>query len=385
MKNHSRHGIIVDNVSYFGSHRPKDLLNSSEFKKINSEIIKHINKRRRSVRKHDMFHIYQNNESGKMIFKYIGKRRKFDYRPLDKYYTSKFKNIKHAYRKIQCKCSKRLVPKDGFAGQALLRNESMISIGCMQFKFTYDKYMKEVLKVCTESQLGNQDGEVIRNKLINGICLKSQPEQENNIGIIKNTKNDILIDSINQHNSLKDTNNTNEQSHTRVFDLNNIGDRRSSNDNTNIDSVITSNDNDKLTLKIKSSNMPCTKHWNGVSNKIQSRSASDLIQEFEVNESFEDGETIEEEIVYEINDAEAENSKTENIDDAQDWIIEEIVIEGEKNCNSKGLGHSVNLQSASTIGNSIPDNRGDYKTEHLYCARSPSYNQPIVISDDDDN
>lgn len=383
----------MDNVSYFGNHRPKDLLNSSELKKINSQIKKHINKRRRSVRKHDMFRIYQNNENGKMILKYVGKRRKFDYRPLDKYYSSKFKNIKHAYRKIQCKCSKRFVPKDGFAGQALLHNESMISIGCMQFKFTYDKCIKEILKVCTESQLANHDGEVVQNKPLNGIRLKFQPEQQNNIDVTRNTKNKIPLDSINYSHKDADSNSLNEQN-TRVFDLDHAGNCRFSNDNPNIDciddSMITLDDNDKPTLEVNpssSSDVSCIRHWNnlnGVSNKIQSCFANDLIQEFEVNESSEDGETIEEEIVYEMNDAEIDNRTTERISDVQDWIIEEIVVEEGKNYNSNGLKHSVNLQSASSVGYTVPNNCGDYKTEHLYCARSPSYDQPIVISDDDD-
>lgn len=393
MKNHSRHGIIVDNISYFGSHQPKDLLNSSELKKINSQIKKHINKRRRSVRKHDMFRIYQNNENGKMILKYVGKRRKFDYRPLDKYYSSKFKNIKHAYRKIQCKCSKRLVPKDGFPGLAVLRNESVISIGCMQFKFTFDKRLKEILKVCTESQLANQDSEVVQNKPFNGIRLKFQSEQENNIDITRNTRNTILLNSINYSHKDSNINSLNEQN-SSVFNLDDAENCGFSNDNTNIDCIndcmITLDGNDEPKLEISpssSSDMSRKKYWNhlnGVSNKIQSSFANDLIQEFEVNDSSEDNETIEEEIVYEVNDAEVGNSMTEHISDVQDWIIEEIVIEEEKNYNSNGLEHSVNLQSASTVGIPVPDNRRVYKTEHLYCARSPSYDQSIVISDDDD-
>jgi len=390
MKNHSRHGMIVDNVSYFGNHRPKEMSNS-ELKKINSQVKKHINKRRKSVRKHTMFRIYQSNESENVIIKYVGKRRKFDYRPMNKYYVNKFKNIKHSYRKIQCKCSKRLIPKDGFAGQAVLHNESIISIGCMQFKFTFDTCTKEIPKVCTQSSPVVKQYGAVRHKPLNGICLKSQPEQENSINVSRETRNKHALFTINRHCSFENVDNINsfnEQNHTNTFNL----DNGFSNDNTGVDfrndRIITlSPGSPTSNINLCSlSDKPCIKHWsmNSVSSEIQSCFANDLIQEFEVNESSEDDKAIEGGILYGLDNTEADNTTAEHISDVQDWIIEEIVIEGDRNFNSNELEHSVDTQSSSTIGYPIPDNCRDYKTEHLYCVRSPSYDQPIVISDDDE-
>jgi len=391
MKNHSRHGVIVDNVAYFGNHRPKDLSNSSELKKVNSQVKKYINKRRRLVWRHNMFRIHQNKESENVIIKYVGKRRKFDYRPLNKYYKKKMKNIKHSYGKIQCECSKRFVPKDGFAGQALLRNESIISIGCMQFKFMFDTFSKEIPKGCAQSSPVIKQYGAVRRKPLNGIRLQFQPEQENSINNSRETRNKLALLTINGHCSFEngdDEKSCNEQNHINTFDL----DNGFSNDNTKVDfgnDCIITHDPDRPTSNISLSSLsdkPCTKHWNtnGLSNKIQSCFASDLIQEFEVNESYDGDETIEEEILYELTDAEADNATAEHISDVQDWIIEEIVVEEDRNCNGNELEHSVDLQSSSIVEYPVPDNRRDYKTEHLYCVRSPSYDQPIIISDDDD-
>jgi len=388
MKNHSRHGVIEDNVAYFGNHRPKDPSKNSELEKINSQVKKYINKRRRLVWRHNMFRIHQTNESENVIIKYVGKRRKFDYRSLGKYYKKKFKNINHSYGKIQCQCSKRFVPKDGYAGQALLRNESIISIGCMQFKFMFDTHSKEIPKVCAQSSPVIKQYGPVRSKPLNGIRLKFQPEQENGINVSRETRNKLALLTINGHRSFEnvdDRNSCNEQNHTNTFDL----DNGFSNDNTEVDfgnNCIIIHNPGRPTSNINLSSLsdkPCTKHWNtnGLSSKIQSCFASDLIQEFEVNESCDGNEIFEEEILYELTDAEADNTTAEHISDVQNWIIEEIVVEEDRNCN--GNEHS-NLQSSSAVEYPVPDNRRDYKTEHLYCVRSPSYDQPIIISDDDD-
>lgn len=394
MKNHSRYGLIVDNVSYFGNRRPKDLSNSSELKKVNSQIKKHINKRRKTVRKHNMFRIYQNNDCENVIIKYVGKRRKFDYRSMQKYYTNILKNNKHAYRKIQCKCSKRLVPKDGFAGQAILHNESIISIGCMQFKFTFDTCSKDTPTVCTQSSSLIKQYRAERHKPLNGICLKSQPEQENGIGVSRETrKNKLALFTMNGHCAFEDADNANslnEQNHSNLFDL----DSCFSNDNIVVDfrnnSMNTFDSGgpmSNINLSSVSADESCTKRWNvnGVSNKIQSCFSNDLIQEFEVNKFSENDKTIEEGILFGLNDAEADNSTAEHISDVQDWIIEEVVIEENRNYNGNELEHSVDLQSSSTVDYLVPDKRRDYKTEHLYCVRSPSYDQSIIISSDDDD
>lgn len=397
MKNHSRHGIIVDNVSYFGNHRPKDLSNCNEQKKINSLVMKHINKRRRSVRKHDMFRVYQNTESEKLfVLKYVGKRKRFDYGQMSKYDLSKIKTFnnymnKHAYRRTQCLCSKRFIPKDGYPGVAVLRNDSIMSIGCMKFKFTYDTCSRETPKVCKKTK----QEQTIRNKQpLNGTRLKSQSEQENCINKVNGIRNKLELVTTNGHCSLdgiSDTNSLNEQNNISTFSLDKYEDRGLLNGKTKIngllDITILQDDNNKQSLDSSLSISPhiqFTKQWNnknGISSKTQPCFANDLIQEVEVNESSEDGETIEEEIVYYT---ETDNSAAECNNDVQNWIIEEEIVDDEVG-NYNGNDHSIDLQLTSTEKYPAPNcNQGVYKTEHLYCARSPSYNETIVISDDDD-
>lgn len=398
MKNHSRHGIIVDNVSYFGNHRPKDLSNCNEQKKINSLIMKHINKRRRSVRKHDMFRVHQSSESEKLfVLKYVGKRKRFDYGQMSKYDWSKIKNFnnymnKHAYRRSQCLCSKRFIPKDGYPGVAVLRNDSIMSIGCMKFKFTYDTCSRETPKVCKKPK----QEQTIKNKQpLNGTRIKSQPEQENCINKVNGIRNKPELVTTNGHCSLdviSDTNSLNEQNNISTFSLDKYEDRGLFNGKTKINGlfdfkILQDNINKHIldsSLSI-SPRIPFTKQWNnknGISNKAQSCFANDLIQEVEVNESSEDGETIIEEIVYYT---ETDNSAAECNNDVQNLIIEEEILEDEVD-NFNGNDYSVDLQLSSTEKYRVPNcNHGAYKTEHLYCARSPSYNNDaIVISDDDD-
>lgn len=397
VRNHSRHGISVDDVSYFGRNRPKDLKNSNELKQINSQVRKHLNKRRRIVRKHSMFHFYENSGSENVIIKYADKRQKFDYRPMYKYYMNTLiKNVKHPYPKIQCKCSNRSIPKDEFEGEAILLNDSIMSIGCLKFKFTYTR---KIPILCTEKFLAKQNG-TVEKKPLNGIK-KPQSEQENSISMINGTENKSELVTMNGHCSLEDVDNINslnEQKNISTFNLDNSENGISNNSKINhvtIDNLILPVTNDKpskdINLSYSPSDTPCKKKWinmNGMSGKLQSCFANDLVQEVEVNESSEEySEAIDEEIVYEMSYTEVDNSKAERISDVQDWIIEEIVVEEGKNFHRNAKGHSVNLQLASAVGYHVPDrNLGNYKTEHLYCARSPNTYEtsPIIISDDDD-
>ncbi|XP_025410685.1 uncharacterized protein LOC112683743 isoform X2 [Sipha flava] len=380
VKNHSRHGLIVDDVSYFGNRRPKESSNS-ELKKINSQVKKFINKQRRQVWNRNLIRIYQNNYSKEMFIRYIGKKRRFNFEPLLKYYTGKLKKNKHDYKKVECMCSKRFPPKDGYAGQALLCNGSIMSIGCFKFEFTYDIYTKEITKGSTENLETKQDG----NKL-NGVRLKPPSEQENCINITKCNSYEQELVTINSHCSLEDTDDTNsfnEQNNISLFD--NSQDFSSSKERTIINGIsknVTMHENDfKPPLEVNlPNNTICTSNLNNTDDILLDKCfANDLIQEVDVLS--DDGGIIEEEIVYEINVPEADISTTNSINDDQDWIIEEIVVEADKN----DLESSVNLQLSSPLEYSVPENnRGDYKTEHMYCARSPSYNEPIVISDDDE-
>lgn len=395
VKNHSRHGIIVDNVSYFGNHRPKDLLNCNEQKKINSVVMKHINKRRRSVRKHDMFRVNYNTDSEKCVLKYVNKRKRFDYGQMSKYDLSKIKNFnnymnKHAYRRTQCLCSKRFIPKDGFAGVAVLRNDSIMSIGCIKFKFTYDTYSKETPKVCKKTK---QERPIKSKQPLNGKRLKSKSEQQNSSNKINGIRNKLELVTTNGHCSISDksdTNSLNEQNNISTFSIDKLEDRVLLNGKTKIngflDIKISQHNNNKSNLDKSLSiapRIPCTKQWNnknGMSSKTQPCFANDLIQEVEVNVSSEDGETIEEIVCY----TETDNGVAECNSDVQNWIIEEEIVDVEVG-NLNGNENFVDLQLASTEKYPVPNhNHGVYKTEHLYCARSPSYNETIVISDDDE-
>lgn len=385
MKNHSRHGLIVDNVSYFGNRRPKESSNS-ELKKINSQVKKFINKRRSQVRHRNLIHVYQNIDGEKVVFKYAGKIRSFNYEPMLKYYMGKLKNTKHSIKKVECKCSKRLPPKDGYAGQALLTNGSIISIGCLTFKFTYDIFTRKMTKSCTENLEAKQDG----NKLLNGEQLKLPSEQENCINNTNCIRNEQEIVTINSHCSLEntdDTNSFNEQNNISLLDLHNSQGGSSSKEKAIINGMTKNTtmhkSNIKSPLEVNMSDTVCTKKFNNTDDVLLNKClASDLIQEVDVLS--DDGRVIEEEIVYSMHVPEAEISTTNRINDVQDWIIEEIVVE-DKNYNNNDHDSSVNLQLSSPLEYSVPENNhGDYKTEHMYCARSPSYNEPIVISDDDD-
>ncbi|KAL5234705.1 hypothetical protein ACI65C_002115 [Semiaphis heraclei] len=352
LKNLSRFGVIVDNVSYFGNRRIPS--NNHELKKVNSELLKHINKQRKTVQKDKIIHVAQNSDDEKPIIKYAGKKTHgFNYKPMSKYYLSKYKNTKHGYKKAQCKCSKRLIQTDGYSGFAILRNESIILIGCMKFKFTYDSKILEILTKVDSKPLPN-----------------TKKPQENGINSVVDTMNNLNSISINEKNcSLKNTNVTKSSLSENIV-----------HDNNDIQSLEMNNSETSDTEYLKQWNIMDT-----MSSK-QSCFASNLIQEVEVNES-EDCEIIEEEIVYEMNYAEADNCAPAHINDDQEWEIEEIVIGEDRNFNGGNEPlNSTNLQFKSTVELPVPACNGeDYKTEHMYCARSTSYDDIIVISDDDED
>uniref|UniRef100_A0A2H8TZ21 PHD finger protein 21A n=1 Tax=Melanaphis sacchari TaxID=742174 RepID=A0A2H8TZ21_9HEMI len=392
LKNLSRFGVIVDNVSYFGNRRKPS--NNHELKKVDSSLKRHINKQRKTIQKDKIIQVTTNSDDEKPVIKYAGKKRAFNYKPMSKYYISKYKNMKHSYQKVQCKCSKRLVQKDGYSGFAILRNESIILIGCMKFKFTYDVGITEILKVCTDESLAKING-IVENKPFNESRLKCFSKKENGIDILVDTINNLNSFSINDNCSLKDaddSNSINEQNITNKSNLENSA--QSEFFNIKVDGVSENKVHDyedEPPSKINASeisNTECIKRWemmNTVSSNEKSCFASDLIQEVEVNESSEDGEIIEEEIVYEMNYAEADNFAPAPINDVQDWLIEEIVIDEERNFNDNEPENSNDPQLTSTVG--FPEsacNDEDFKTEHMYCARSVTYDsETIIISDDD--
>lgn len=497
MKNRSRYGIIVDNVSYFGSRRPKEVSNS-ELKEINSQVKKHINKRRRVIQSRRMLRIYHHVESEKVIIKYAGKKRKFDYRLMSKYYSNKFKNVKHSYRKIQCKCSKRVIPKDGYAGHAVLRDKSIMSIGCMRFKFTYNTEevpkvcaekvhkvyakkvsskacvefsktrvdvpnvfvkenskvcMKKMSNVCTEKVLEGveevpnayveedpdvyeevpnvylEDSNKYTEENLTTVLAKQDKvlptsEQQPQNGTHRNCLFEITttfsslinrcesleqhvlkqmyLDSISEfefsdsHLEINDVPNDNidmgeddnvqslhkddhceqtlERGSNLALDdsdnptLNNNGDLALNDD---VDPTL--NDGGDPTLNnvhISDSTNLTESHEQISVSGVQSCFVNDLIQE--VDESFSDGcEIVEEEVLFEFD----YNSATERVvGNVQNWI-EEVDIEVEENSVDQDPQLLANYNA-----------HGDYKTEHLYCARSPTDPIPtIIISSDDDD
>ncbi|XP_027851559.1 uncharacterized protein LOC114130720 isoform X1 [Aphis gossypii] len=384
LKNLSQFGVIVDNASYFGNHKQPS--NNHELKKVNSELQRHINKQRKTIKKDKFIQVTTNSDDEKPVVKYAGKKRPFNYKPITKYYISKYKNMKHSYKKAQCKCSKRFVQKDGYSGLAVLRNDSIIFIGCMKFKFTYDEGIIKTLKVCSDESLSKIDG-IVEKKSSNESHLKCFSEQENGINILVDTINHLNSFSINENCSLEDTdkNSINKLTNIDKLDLDN-----SAHDeivNTMVEGV---SENIVHDNNIKSSEMNLfetsdseyIEDWdimNAISTNENSCSASDLIQEVEVNESSEYSEVVEEEIVYEM------NCVPVHIDDAQEWIIEEIVVEEEKNFNDKEPERSDDLQSSSTVGSPVPTcDDEDLKTEHIYCARSLTYDDEIIVISDDD-
>lgn len=384
LKNLSRFGVIVDNVSYFGNRRKPS--NNHELKKVNSGLLKHINKQRKTVQKDKIIHVAHTSDDEKPIIKYAGKTRGFNYKPMSKYYLSKYKNMKHGYKKAQCKCSKRLIQKDGYSGFAILRNESIILIGCMKFKFSYDEGILEILKVCTNESLAKIEG-IAETNPINESRLKGLSDKENGINTLIDTMKNLNSFSINENCVLKDADNTNFLNEQNKLDSGNSPHSDFYNEKVHfVSENIVHDNNDMQPLGIHASETSDTeylKQWdimNSMSTK-QSCFASDLIQEVEVNESSEDSEIIEEEIVYEMNYVEADNSAPAHNNDDQEWEIEEIVI-GEDN----EPGNSTGLQLKSAVKSPVPGcNDEDYKTEHMYCARSTSYDDTIVISDDDED
>jgi len=476
VKNHSSYGIIVDNVSYFGSHRPKEVSNR-ELKVINSQVKKYINKRRRTIENHNMLCIFKNPECEDAIIKYAGGKQKFDYRLMLKYYSNKLKNVRHTYQKIQCKCSERVLPKDGYFGQAILRNNSIMLIGCMKFIFTCDTeefpkictkkvskvcvpkvpkvckenvsnvfggevfnasnkeipevYVKEIPKVCTE-ELSNmcveEISEVYDNKVHKVYVDEPIPEvlmeEISNVGVegkqvsvLSREKASKILelphgvhrsclseitasftslnnrcDSIEEQNLFKDMtyldNNSDcefSDSHMEINyvpnDMNLDKDNNSiqASDNDDIDPTLNISGDPTLNIcgdpTLNDAQISRTtemesleRHRSDVENEVQSCFINDLVQE--VDESFSDGcEIVEEEVLFEL----GYNDSAERVSNIQSWI-EEIDVEE--------YGNSANHRSQLQDNNNV---HGNYKTEHMYCARSPTYEMPtIVISSDDE-
>lgn len=416
MKNHSRHGFIVDNVSYFGSRLPKDQSNNTEFLKLDSLVKKYINKRRRTVRKRKMFRVIEeDDENGSVIVKYIGKKRPFDYKPLCKYYCNLFKKTKNR-KQVLCKCSKRLIPKDGYDGPALLRDGSMITIGCTKFKFTFDNMAPPSVneEITTTPKVGTKKIPVKRGgssiakkkpppRPLNGKRLKSRPERD--IGI--KTTQDELPSSMVTINGLLPVKEEEEmdcttdlfieQNRTAV-DTVDSKDRRSHREEN---SIIFISDDEAVAIPDfdPPSSLSDTRQqqsFNGLSDKIQTFSANDLIQEFEVCAS-----DCEEEYVYGTAVEQVANSDELGyggavdriVANVQDLIIEEEVVVDEDRTAYNGRDHPM---ESAIDEHPVSSNHHhhhlirDFKTEHLYCARDPReprdprLDEPIVISDDDD-
>lgn len=383
-------------MSYLGNYRPKDL-SVNELKKINTQIKKHINRRRNFVRKRRLFCLYHDVDSERMFVRYVGKRWRstFDPRPIYKYYIKTLKKPKHNHQNIiQCKCSQRVIPKDGYAGQAVLYNESIMSVGCIKFKLT----IKEVPQIIKEEPRLIRNGIIVKEPL-NGTRIKtSQSEQKTSIDVVHETGKNSLLVNINGHNSLDDANDTNffnEQNNTNMLDVKKC-DNKFPNDNIKIngaplnDNFLIYDDNDDPMSDTDLSDLHHSPHskrrkiMNGMSSNTSTYLATDLIQEVEVDaniscssESFEGNENIEEEVVYEM-DSEADTSTVDGVNegDVQDWITEESVVE------NYGGTDQEQLISTVGVGYSLPaSHRKNCKTENFY---APSSLDENVQTDYDD-
>lgn len=463
-------------MSYFGSHRPKEVSNR-ELKVISSQYKKYINKRRRTIQNCKMLHIFKDTECENTIIKYADRRRKFDCRLMFKHYSNMFKNVKHTYPKVQCKCSKRVVPKDGYHGQAILRNKSIMLIGCMKFIFTCDTegvpkiYPKKVPKVCAakvskvnkknmsvvfgEEVLNASTTEIPEIYVVNespkisadehcNTCVEEVSEVHDKVptvyineefieelyrervskllelsqnGMQRSCLSEITAsftslnnrcDSMETPNLLKvitylDNNSDCEfsDSHMEIdefvpndisLDKDHNSIQTSNNDdnlnfdernNLNLDNVNGQSLNEDVDPTLNISGDPTLndvhvssttdmesleRHRIDLENGVQCFAIDDLVQE--VYESFSDGcEVVEEEVMFEL----GYNDSAERVSNIQSWI-EEIDVDE--------YGSSTYLQSQLQANNNA---HGSYKTEHMYCARSPTQvSSPIVISDDDD-
>lgn len=394
MKNHSRYGIIVDNISYFGKYRPKDLSNN-KLKQINCHVKQFINKRRRYLHaNNDLFRFYQKNGSGRLIIKYVTNNKKFNYRSMYKYVTTSFKNTNNNFRQIQCKCLNRLLPKDGYAEQAVLRNGSIISIGCIQFKFTCDSSTKVCNNKSAEVLISNRD-ESVRTILLNEVH-STQFQQEEIVSLNNGIRSDPVLFTINEQCPLEDvvdTDSYKEQNNISTFNLNNFDYYTFSNDDNTIDSgvsdnIILHNNNEQPLSDINLSSLSeiaCI-NWdsmNGVPDNIESCFTDDLVHEVEINNLTEEGVPIEE-TVY-VDYINVENSTSEHITEVQDWLIEEIVI-ADPAYNDLDFGPCDRMDCPPSTEPYLEwDNNGrDSKTEHLYSSSSTHYNESVVISDNED-
>ncbi|XP_050434457.1 PHD finger protein 12 isoform X2 [Adelges cooleyi] len=459
--NHSKYGIIVNNVSYFGNHQPIDLT-IRDLNKINFQIKKHINKRRKIVRSQRMFSFSQTNKE-KLLIKYTSNKRdpKLDYRSLTKYYRKMLSSTKYTYSDVECSCSKRLIPKDGYPGLAFLSSGSTMLIGCINFTFTHDQYVRSV----SIKHMNTDEPFIKREKTIENEIYSKTNEKENSVTSNRSQGDDRIEDEVvvtnskcfSQNESIVNSNNSNKENQLEVFINGDCSSKNKNIKNTcktnrkdeNKHEVVTNGDcspenetivntpteqnyikldnsvNDSIVngLSIsyknntsiedvnKSNSFDDTEStkWlntNGVSNKMQSCSASDLIQEVEVdanyecfNETYNNEHNIQEEIVYEMDYLEPSHSRVEYVSeaDAQNWIIEEI-LEEEDNMNISSSSEIVNesnsfddqlsgskVSNNSSIEYSVSGcNYKEYKTENVYYHASSPCDETIVISDDDE-
>ncbi|XP_050544888.1 uncharacterized protein LOC126907566 isoform X2 [Daktulosphaira vitifoliae] len=408
IKNHSKYGIIVNNISYFGNYQPKDLTNK-KLNKINSQIKRHINKRRKLMRKQPIFSINETN-NGKFSLKYNTNKQNslLDYRSLSKNYMNMLSNTTHNYSNVQCSCSKRLIPKDGYPGLAFLCSGSTVSFGCIKFNFTYDRYVRSV----SIEPLSTKKSLTFKEEM-----KESEIDLQNNEKLTFSHKD--VSDNNNRYEKKKSDTSSLKNLPNRPTDFNisieqtNLNHKKYSISENNLiknikpklNGLINNNGHEEKTLD-SMSNSTMTNltmdwvHTNGINNQSKSYFAHDLIQEVEIDATECSNETIgiqqiEEEIVYDMDYTESNNSAMENVNEnnAQNWIIEEILEDG-VSCNGFEIGNEQdsvdqlsdsNVLKTSILEYSVSEcNSRDYKTENVYHPTSSLYNEPIIISDDDD-
>ncbi|VVC35505.1 Hypothetical protein CINCED_3A023677 [Cinara cedri] len=353
VKNHSVHGIIVDNISYYGHHR-------SDQKKILSYISKFLNNRRVAVRKDNLFQVYSYYD--KKAVKYISGMHSFDYGSMYKYYNDETKESDYAYRLDPCKCLKRHIPNDGYTGQALLRDESLISIGCLQFKFTYNK--NEVTKMCSEMS-ATKESVTAEDQSLNEPCLRMITEQDNCTSVLRGTETEIPVITLDDYES----NTIIEQNHISTFNMD-------------------SSENIALASLSSDYDMPYTE-WSSINNRSRTAqlcNTNDIIQVEEISDMEEDEETTEDGFICTVDYTETDNMEHNN-GDIENWVIEEddVLVNGiHYNINEPGPS-SANLPMPPAVDLPVPDSNNEhYKTEHLHCTNTQTYSNVIVISSDDE-
>lgn len=289
-------------------------------------------------------------------------------------YNSSFKNTNYNYRQIECKCSNRLIPKDGYAEQAVLHNGSIILIGCIKFIFSYDSHIKENSKICTEELVSKHDGPV-ENKSHDS-HLKSQYEQENSVTINKDTESETEFVIINDYplEDVEDTNYFNEQNNISTFDLNNFNDHNFSNDDNTIDCV---SENVIIHNKVKPVSDINLSSLSNINWDNTNETVSDTIQSCFGEDSVHDVEIINpsEENLYSMNYIDAENSTAVGICNVDRWLLQGVIInENNQKIDIKPLTGSYSIQD---------HNIGDSRTEHLESDISSNGHANINVSDSD--